>query len=278
MVDFVPAVVVENAWLLMALMGAGSLAGLLAGLFGVGGGIVLVPALFALLTAFGYPPELAMHVATGTSLATILPTGLSSARAHYKRGAVDMQVLKTLAPSTALGALIGAFVAKGLGGTFLLGLFAVFAAVISLLMLQGEKGFALVKKLPDGAGRHGLGGVIGLLSAMLGIGGGTMSVPTLAACGYKMTLAVGTGSALGLFIALPGALGFIITGWSAAGVPPFSLGFVNLVAMAVLAPLSVLFAPFGAKLAHKLPELWLRRGFALFLMLVAIKMGLKAFG
>lgn len=278
MVDFIPVMIMQNVWLLAALAGAGAFAGLLAGLFGVGGGIVIVPVLFALLESFGYSLELSMHVAAGTSLAAILPTGLSSARAHWHRGAVDMSVIRILAPAMALGALLGALLAKGLGGGFLIGLFAVFAILVSLVMLHGEKGFALVKSLPAGAGRYVLGGAIGLLSALLGIGGGTMTVPTLAACGYKMTVAVGTGSALGLFIALPGAVGFLMTGWGAAGLPPFSVGYVNLVAMMVLAPLSVFFAPLGAKLSHRLPELWLRRSFAVFLLLVALRMGLKAFG
>jgi len=155
-------------------------------------------------------------------------------------------------------------------------LFAAFAALIALLMLQGKKGVALVTAVPRGYGRHALGGFIGLISAMLGIGGGTVSVPTLAACGYKMTLAVGTGSALGLFIALPGALGFVVAGWNTQGLPPLSLGYVNMLALLFIAPLSVLFAPLGARLAHKLPELWLRRAFALFLLLVAVQMGHKA--
>lgn len=253
------------------------MAGLLAGLFGVGGGTVIVPALFGLLTAFGYEHDLAMHVAVGTSLATILPTGMSSARAHNKRGSVDWDVMRKLAPSTALFAFIGAFVASGVGGQVLVAMFAIFAAIIALAMMQGKKGFALVSAVPAGNGRHVLGGSIGLLSSMLGIGGGTISVPTLAACGYKMTVAVGTGSALGLFIALPGALGFVLTGWNTIGLPPFSLGYVNIPALIVIAPLSVLFAPLGAKLAHKLPEVWLRRGFAAFLLLIAIRMGIKAF-
>jgi len=269
---------IDNSGFFAALLGAGAFAGLLAGLFGVGGGIVIVPALFSLLTAYGYPPDLAMHVATGTSLATIIPTGLSSARAHNTRGSVDWNVMRMLAPSTAIFAFVGAFAAQGLGGHILLIVFAVFAALVAVLMLRGQKGFALVKEVPKGHGRHALGGAIGLLSSMLGIGGGTMSVPTLAACGYKMTLAVGTGSALGLFIALPGALGFILTGWSATGLPPLSVGYVNIPALIVIAPLSVLFAPLGARLAHKLPELWLRRGFALFLLLMALRMGLKALG
>lgn len=276
MPDFIAQLPIDNIGLFLALLASGAMAGLLAGLFGIGGGVVIVPALFSVLTAFGYPPELAMHVASGTSLATILPTALSSARAHHKHSAVDTKALRDLAPSTALAAFLGAFVANGLGGHFLILLFAVFAGVIALLMLRGQKGFALVKGMPTRHGLHVMGGSIGLLSAMLGIGGGTMSVPTLAACGFKMTRAVGTGSAMGLFISLPGALGFMLTGWGVQGLPPYSLGYINLLAVVVIAPLSVLFAPLGAKLAHKLPELWLRRGFACFLLFVSVRMALKA--
>lgn len=270
------ALITEHAALLAALLLAGCTAGLLAGLFGVGGGTVLVPALFQVFIGYGYSPDTAMHLAVATSLATIIPTGISSARAHHWRGAVDKSVLRMLAPSVAVGALCGAAVSGYFKGLVLTMLFAVFASIIAALMLRGKKGFALVKQLPQGAGRHGLGAFIGSLSALLGIGGGTISVPTLAACGYAMPVAVGTGAALGLAIAVPGTLGFIISGWGAQGLPPFSLGYINLVAVAVIAPMSVLFAPQGAKLAHWLPEVWLRRGFAGFLLLVAGRMLYKA--
>jgi uncharacterized membrane protein YfcA len=261
-----------HAPLFAALLLAGAAAGLLAGLFGVGGGTVLVPALLQVFIMYDYSPDTAMHLAVATSLATIIPTGLASARAHYWRGAVDKVVLKMLAPSVALGALAGAVLSRLFSGWWLTLMFGVFAALVALLMLRGKKGFALVSALPTGGKRHGLGGFIGSLSALLGIGGGTISVPTLAACGYAMPTAVGTGAALGLFIAIPGTLGFIVSGWGTPGLPPFSLGYISLLAVLVIAPMSVLFAPLGARLAHWLPELWLRRGFALFLLLVAGRM------
>jgi uncharacterized protein len=275
MPDLLP-LVTEHAPLLAALLLAGAAAGLLAGLFGVGGGTVLVPALFQVFTSYGYGADTAMHLAVATSLATIIPTGISSARAHHWRGAVDKGVLRTLAPSVAVGALVGAAISGYFKGLVLTLMFAVFASIIAALMLRGKKGFALVKQMPTGAGRHGLGAFIGSISALLGIGGGTISVPTLAACGYAMPVAVGTGAALGLAIAVPGTLGFIISGWGAPDLPPFSVGYINLIAVVVIAPMSVLLAPQGARLAHWLPEVWLRRGFAGFLLLVAGRMLYKA--
>jgi len=268
----------DHISLLLSLSAAGVGAGIVAGLFGVGGGTIIVPVLYALLTALGYPADLAMHVAIGTSLATIMPTAISSSRAHWRRGAVNMAVLRQLWPATALGAIVGVIVASYTRGIFLTLLFAIFAAVTGLLMLRGQKGFSLVKGMPRPPRQHALGGFIGMFSSMLGIGGGTVSVPTLAACGLVMPMAVGTGSALGLAIAIPGALGFMVAGWPVGGLPPLSLGYVNLLAFAFIAPLSALFAPLGARLAHALPELWLRYGFAAYLLLIAGRMAYKALG
>ena len=262
--------------LLAVLLVAGGFAGLAAGLFGVGGGIVIVPALFSILTSFGYPREIVMHVAAGTSLAVIIPTGLSSALAHWRRGAVDLPALKMLGPGAAGGALVGGILAGLIGGSGMLLIFSVCMMFISGLMLRGKKGVALVKQLPQGWGRHLLGGGIGFYSALIGVGGGTLSVPTLAASNYPMKVAVGTGSAIGVCIVIPGALSFILSGLEVAGRPPFSLGYVNLMALVVLAPLSALMAPLGAKLAHRLPELWLRRSFGVLLFVIATRMLFKA--
>jgi uncharacterized membrane protein YfcA len=277
MTEIMPALMAQLP-LIATLLFAGAAAGLLAGLFGVGGGIVIVPALFSAFTVYGYSADTAMHIALGSSLATIIPTGLSSARSHWKRGSVDRAVLRALVPATALGAILGALLAGFIPGQGLTLVFAFFALLVGALMLRGQKGFALVRQFPSGAGKHALGGSIGFFSAMLGIGGGTISVPTLAACGFAMTRAIGTGAALGLAIAIPGAIGFVVAGWYQTDLPPYSLGYVSLLAVLLIAPLSVAFAPLGARLAHRLPELWLRRGFALFLLLMSGKMMMRALG
>lgn len=262
--------------LIASLAAAGLLAGVLAGLFGIGGGVIIVPALFQVFVQLGYPADLAMHVAAGTSLAAILPTGFSSAYAHYHKGSVDPVLLRRVAPSTALGAIAGALLAPLFGGKALSLFFSVFIGLVAVQMMRGSKGFRIAGSVPADARRHVLGGSIGFVSSLLGIGGGTISVPTFAAAGYALSVAVGTGSALGIAIAAPGAVAMMISGWGVVGLPPFSVGFVNLLALAVIAPLSALLAPFGAKLSHTLPELWLKRSFAVLLSIVAVRMALKA--
>lgn len=257
---------------LLVLVPAGALAGIMAGLFGIGGGIILVPVLQSVFVSFNYPADLAMHMAVATSLASIVATGLSASLSHARHGSVDLIALRRLAPAVAFGALSGTLVAGYLGGVFLSFLFVAFAATMAILMSRGQKGIALARQLPQGGRAILLGSVIGSLSSMLGIGGGTMSVPTLNACGLTMARAVGTGSALGLCIAVPGVIGFAITGASLVETPPYSLGYVNLLALAVISPLSVLTAPYGVRLAHRFSETALRQGFAIFLIMVAARM------
>lgn len=264
--------------LVASLAAAGLLAGVLAGLFGIGGGVIIVPALFQVFVQLGYPPDIAMHVAAGTSLAAILPTGFSAAYAHYRKGGVDPVLLWRVAPSTAMGAVVGAFLAPVFGGKMLSLFFSVFIGLVAVQMMGGSKGFRIARSVPADARRHLLGGGLGLLSSLLGIGGGTISVPTFAAAGYTLPVAVGTGSALGIAIAAPGAVAMMMSGWGVVGLPPFSVGFVNLLALAVIAPLSALLAPLGAKLSHTLPELWLKRSFAVLLVVISVRMALKALG
>lgn len=267
----------QNLDLILILAAVGAGAGLLSGLFGVGGGIITVPALFTLFTSMGYERELAMHMALGTSLALIVPTGISSARSHYRRGSVDRDVMRQLVGSMIAGALLGGVVAHFVKGSILTLMFGGFSGMIALFMLQGSKGLALVKQLPSGNRKHLLGGGVGMLSAMLGVGGGTMNVPTLLACGYPMTVAVGTGAALGIFISLPGAISYVLTGWGHEGLAPYSLGYVNLLALGLMAPLSILTAPVGSYLSHTLPQLWLRRGFAVLMLVISAKFIYKSF-
>lgn len=258
------------------LLCAGLGAGVLAGLLGVGGGIVIVPVLSSMLGLTGTGEDVAMHVAVGTSLASIIPTAISSNRAHYQRGAVDVDLLKSWAPAVAVGVLLGAALASVAKGAALSAVFGVVALGVALYMSLVPENVRLADHPPTGWLKNVIAATIGAISAMMGIGGGSLTVPTLALSNYPIRRAVGTSSAIGLVIAVPGALGFIAGGWGTAGLPALSLGYVNLLGLALIVPASMWAAPFGAKLAHSIPPVWLRRAFAVFLGLTSLKMLYKA--
>ncbi len=249
----------------------GAAAGIIAGLLGVGGGIVVVPALYFFFTAQGFPHEIVMQMALGTSLASIIFTSVSSSVAHQRRGAVDWAVVKSIAPGILIGTFAGAFLAARLSTGFLKGFFVVFLYYVSTQMLLNIKPKAH-RQTPGAGGMFGAGSVIGLVSSLVGIGGGTMSVPFLVWCNMAMHTAVGTASAIGFPIALAGTLGYVINGLGVASVPSLSLGFINLPALLGIVSVSVLTAPYGAKLAHSLPVPSLKRVFAFFLLVTATKM------
>ncbi len=255
-----------------ALLAAGGVAGVLAGLLGIGGGIVMVPALYQVFALLGIDEAVRMHAAVGTSLAVILPTGLSSARAHWKRGAVDPSVLRAWGPWVVVGVALGTGLATVLGGRALTGLFAVVAFLMAIRLFTGSEDKALRDGLPPAPWSPAIGLGIGAISALLGIGGGTFSVPAQVMCGRPIRRAVGTAAAIGLIIALPGAVGFAVTGLGLDGRPPLSVGYVNLLGFACLVPASVAAAPLGARLAHALDPDLLRKGFAVFLLTVGGRM------
>ncbi|MFI8738114.1 sulfite exporter TauE/SafE family protein [Ectopseudomonas toyotomiensis] len=264
------------AGLVCALLLTGAVAGILAGLLGVGGGIVIVPVLYHLFTLLGIDPEVRMHVAVGTSLAAIVPTSIISARAHYKRGGLKPELLKPLIPGTLVGVLIGALLSGYLSGQVLAAIFAVIALLVALNMAV-ERNLSLRDGLPGTAGTGVLGVFIGSLSTLMGIGGGTLSVPILNARRTPMHIAVGTGAALGVVISLPGALAYLINGLGADNLPPATLGYVNLLGLAMIVPVTMLTAPWGARIAHAINARLLRRLFALFLALTAVRMLFGAF-
>ena len=258
-------------------VGAGVAGGVLAGLLGVGGGIVIVPALYFALSTVGMDPAITMQVAVGTSLATIVFTSLSSGYGHFKRGAIDMELLRLWAPSLLIGVIIGALLGGYVSGLILVGVFAVVAALVAIDMI-------FRKPAPDPAVRSfsklvwaALGTVTGALSAMMGIGGGTIGVPLLNFLGYDIRRAVGTSAAIGFIIGLPGAVVYALTGLGAEGLPPFSLGYVNLAAAAIIIPLTSSFAHVGVKLAHSIPRRALRFAFGIFLMITSLRMFLDLF-
>jgi uncharacterized membrane protein YfcA len=262
----------EVAVMAAALLAAGIAAGLLAGLLGVGGGIVIVPVLFHLFSLLGFPEDVRMHMAVGTSFATIMPTSVISARAHARRGAVDTGLLRALGPPVFVGTLAGTMVAGSVRGDVLTAVFAVVALAVAANMAFGMEGRAVRDGLPGGWRNWVLGGVIGGISSMMGIGGGSLSVPVMSACRYPIRTAVGTAAAIGLIIAVPGALGFITTGWGTPGLPPGSLGYVNLIGFALIVPATMLAAPWGARVAHALKPQLLRKAFAVFLCLTSLRM------
>lgn len=250
----------------------GAASGFIAGLLGVGGGIVLVPGLFYILTAAGFPQEQMMHVAIGTSLGIIIMTGISSSRAHWKRGAVRKDILPGIIPGLIAGVAAGTFAASIVDGSSLKGVFAVALLFLSGVMLVDSSRFHLAQQLPRQPWHGLMGGFIGFLSTLMGIGGGTISVPYMTLCRVPIHQAVGTASFLGLIISVPAAIGFIAIGWNQDHLPPFSLGYINLPAWVMIVPVSMLAAPWGARVAHSVSVKRLRLVFAIFMMLVALKM------
>jgi uncharacterized membrane protein YfcA len=261
----------------LSLSGAGVLAGLLAGLLGVGGGIVIVPVLYHLLIAVGFEPDLTMHIAVGTSLAAIVPTSIMSARAHDKRGAVDRDLLWVIGPGILGGAIVGVLVAAVARGWVLSLVFGIVAFLVSLHMTFTPEGFRLAERLPGKGMTRLFGAVIGFFSSLMGIGGGTLTVPVLSLHNYPIRRAVGTSAACGMIISLPGAVGFVLTGLGQPGLPPYSLGYVSLIGIALIVPATLLMARVGAKLAHTIPPRALRYAFAVFLMVTAIRMLVNTF-
>ncbi|VFQ43753.1 sulfite exporter TauE/SafE family protein [Desulfoluna butyratoxydans] len=254
----------------------GAIAGVLAGLLGIGGGLVIVPMLVFSFTLQHIPQELMMHLALGTSLASIIFTSVSSFRAHHKRGAVRWDVFKRITPGIIVGTLAGSCVASTLPTHILKGIFVAFLYYVATQMILGKKP-AASRQLPRTAGIFGAGGVIGSFSSLVGIGGGTLSVPFLTWCNIPVHHAIGTSSAIGLPIALAGAFGYILNGLGTPDLPDLSLGFVYLPALFGTICFSVLTAPVGAKLAHSLPVDKLKRIFAILLYVVATRMLISVF-
>jgi len=255
-------------FMLFLLLGAA--AGLLAGLFGVGGGLIIVPVLVFAFTAQGFDVELLTHMAVGTSLASIIFTSMSSAYAHHKKGALNMAVVLPMAVGTIVGSALGAWTAEAISGPALqkiIGIFALLMAVQIALDLRPKASGGL----PGTAGLGAAGGVIGWAAAIFGIGGGSLSVPFLLWRGQTMQQAVAVSAACGLPIALSGALSFAVLGSQSSGLPDWSLGYIYLPALLGIALLSVPFAKVGANLAHRLPQLLLKRLFALLLLSVGLK-------
>ena len=258
--------------LILELAILGLFSGFLAGLLGIGGGMLMVPFITAILGKQGLPAELSVKMAIATSMATIMFTSISSVRAHHKRGAVRWDIVQRLAPGIVLGALVASMglfaLLKGTALAIFFGLFVGFSATQMFL----DRKPAPSRQMPGTAGQLAAGGVIGFLSGLVGAGGGFVSVPFMAWCNVAIHNAVATSAALGFPIALANVVGYVVSGQSAQGLPAGSFGYVWLPALAVIAVFSVLTAPLGARAAHQLPVKKLKRVFASLLYVLAVYM------
>lgn len=263
-------------WHLVVYCLLGGVAGVLAGLLGVGGGIIIVPALTVLFTAQHLPAGYILHLALGTSLASIMFTSISSMRAHHRRDAVDWRIVRGITPGILGGTFLGSWVAAQLSTNFLKGFFVLFLFYVGLQMFLDARPRPH-RQMPGMAGMFGSGSVIGGISSLVGIGGGSMSVPFMLWCNIPLHTAIGTSAAIGLPIAMAGTLGYGLNGSAIAALPPGSLGFIYLPALAGICITSVLTAPLGARLAHALPVPRLKKGFGVFVLVMATRMLVSLF-
>lgn len=268
----------DLAIVITALLATGALAGFLAGLLGVGGGIIVIPALYYLMEALDIGGALRMHVVVGTSLAVMIPTAIISAKAHHRRSGIDFDVLRAWGWLVGLGAVLGAGLASTVQGLVLTLAYSGFVLIIAFRMFRRPTPKVYNQGLPQGLPFKAVPIFIGGLSSLIGIGGGSMNVPLLAACGYSVRKSVGTAAALGVIIAIPGAMIFVLTGLGAPGLPPLSLGYANLAGVALIAPTSLFAAPYGAHMAHKIRPDILIRIFAVFMTIAALRMIYGTFG
>ncbi len=257
--------------LLVAYVGLGLVVGFVAGLLGVGGGLIIVPVLIMLLHAQGLAAGMEPQLALGTSLASILFTSLSSVRAHHRHGAVEWPLLRRITPGILLGTLVGAMLAAQMPATVLKLFFVAFLFYAAIQMWLDFKP-APHRELPGRAGTTLAGGAIGAVSSWVGIGGGTLSVPFMLWHNVPLHRAIATSAAIGFPIAVAGAVGYLLGGWKASGLPAGSLGYIYLPALVGIVLGSVLTAPFGARTAHRLPVRPLKRVFALLLGVLALRM------
>ena len=259
--------------LLIFMLGLAGLAGFLAGLLGIGGGLVIVPGLYFIFNYLGYEESQLMHVAVGTSLATIIGTGLSSARAHYKKGSVRLDLVKNIGIGMVVGVGIGTIIASVVSGLWLTIFFAVTLVILAFLMRLNPEKIKLYDDVPKQPVPIMAGSIIGTICTLMGIGGAALNVPYMTMNNVSIHRAIGTSSALGLFIALPGSIGFIIIGlMNGENLPPFSLGYINLLALLIIVPVTTLVAPFGVAMAHQLSIKKLRHVFSWFMIFIALRM------
>jgi uncharacterized membrane protein YfcA len=262
--------------MLVLIAGIGAFAGVIAGLLGVGGGIILVPAFYFAFEGLGYGPEGLMQLCLATSLATIAVTSLRSVLAHHRRGAVDWDILKGWALGIGLGSILGVVAANGLRGQVLMVIFGVLGMIVGLYLAFGRASWRLGDTMPTGLRRAITGPVLGFLSVLMGIGGGSFGVPLMSLYGVPIHRAVATASGFGLMIAVPSVVAFLLVPGMAENRPPLTIGQVNLVGFVVVVAMTLITTPWGVRLAHALDAKPLKRAFAVFILIMALNMIRKA--
>jgi len=260
----------ELAGLLAMLAGAGLLGGFLSGLLGIGGGGILVPVLYEAFGAIGVPEDVRMHVTLGTTLGVIAPTVLRSFAAFRARGTVDIGIVKRMGPWVFVGVMAGVLIADHASSVALRWVWVVFGFALAIKMILGRDDWRIADHLPPPPWLEGAAFAIGAVSTLMGIGGASFTVPLLTLYGRPLLQSVATATGLGPIIAIPGLVGYVLSGWGAPGLPPLSLGYVNAGAL-LIAPLGVLAAPYGVRAAHSIPKRALELAFAAFLACVALR-------
>lgn len=259
------------AALIAGLLVAGLVAGFLAGLLGIGGGGIIVPVLYEALRALDVDPAIRMHLVLGTCLAIIVPTSLKSFAGHRARGSVDIPLLKLVAPYVVAGVVLGSITAKFASGEALKWVWVIAATTVAIKMALGREDWRISDHLPPSPWPQIGGLLVGFISTLMSIGGATFVVPLLTLFGKPILQAVSTAAGVGPLIAIPGVIGYMWAGWDASGLPPFSVGYVNLLAAVIVAPLSVWAAPLGVRLAHRIPRRTLELAFAAFLATISTR-------
>ncbi|EDQ33605.1 putative permease [Hoeflea phototrophica DFL-43] len=261
----------ELIWFAVALTAAGALAGFLAGLFGIGGGAILVPVFYQVFGLLGVDEAVRMHLAIGTSLAIIVPTSIRSLLSHKLRGSVDLELLKSWIVPVPLGVVAASLIAASVSSGGLRAIFAIISVIVGIRMLLNRESWRLGADLPPNPMRAAVGVVLGLLSALMGIGGGVLNNTFMTLFGRPVHQAVATSAGVGVLISIPGLFGYVWAGLGASGLPPFSTGYVNWIAVALIIPITLLIAPLGVRLAHSLDKRQLEVGFGIFILLVAAR-------
>ena len=261
----------QTAWLAAALAAAGACTGVLAGLFGVGGGTIVVPVLYEVFGLYGVPDEIRMPLCVGTSLAVIVPTSISSFYAHYKKGAVDSTVLRAWIVPITFGVGIGILAASfAKPATFKI-VFIVVSLFLAMRLLGGKDKWRLGERLPGRKGMTCYGLIIGSSASLMGIGGGLVANVVLSLYRFPIHAAVATASGVGLLVSIPGAIGYVITGWRFPGLPPWSLGYVSVIGFVLLTPLSLMTVRYGVSLAHQLNKRQMELALSTYLLFISLR-------